>query len=105
MYQHIKVPADGKKITFQPALPVAPNSDYVVIANWGKNKEFVLDTRLKPDSPAAKLANGQPVGSPINVPAYRAGDFDGDGGRDLPNLPDDVKAGLPDPNNLLLPTS
>ncbi len=96
---------DGKKITFEPPLPVRPYSDGMLVANWGDKADFILDTRLRPESPGAKLAkDGSAVGSPINIPAFRAGDFDGDGKRDLPDLPPDVKAGLPDPDNLILPS-
>jgi hypothetical protein len=96
---------DGKKMTFAPPLPVQPYSGGTLVANWGDATDFTLDTRLRPGSPAAKLAkDGGAVGASINVPAFRAGDFDGDGKRDLPDLPADVKAGLPDPNNLILPS-
>lgn len=99
------IAVDGKKVTFQPPLPVQPYSGGTVVVNWGDTTDFVLDTRLKPDSPGIKLArDGGAVGSAINIPAYRAGDFDGDGKRDLPELPADVKAGLPDPNNEILPS-
>ncbi len=96
---------DGKQITFAPPLPVQAYSGSTLVANWGEATDFTLDTRLKPGSPAAKLApDGGAVGSPLNVPAFRAGDFDGDGRRDLPALPADLQAGLPDPNNLSLPS-
>lgn len=95
----------GKRITFAPPLPVRPYSGSTVVVNWGTRTNVLLDTRLRPDSPGTKVArNGGPVGATINVPAFRAGDFDGDGNRDLPALPGDVRAGLPDPNNLVLPS-
>lgn len=96
---------DGKKMVFEPPLPVQPYSGGVLVVNWGARTDFTLDTRLQPESPGAKLArDGGPVGSPINIPAFRAGDFDGDGKRDIPDMPQDVRAGLPDPNNLVLPS-
>lgn len=75
-------------VTFDPPLPELPLKDALVV-NWKEQKEFQLDLRLLPDSPGATLsAAGKPVGSNLDIGAYRRGDFDGDGQRDLPNLPE-----------------
>lgn len=92
---------NGQKVTFAPALPAKPLSNFALMVNWGDKTNFTLDTRLLPGSPAEKLGT---IGSKIEIAAYQRGDFDGDGKRDLPDLPTDVKAGLPDPNHLIPPS-
>jgi hypothetical protein len=67
----------------------------VSIANWGKlapqdppRTTVAWDLHLQPTSPALKAAaDGTNIGSSINVAQYRAGDFNGDGVRDLPKIP------------------
>ncbi|NQU23811.1 MAG: right-handed parallel beta-helix repeat-containing protein [Candidatus Nealsonbacteria bacterium] len=78
---------DAASITVVPPLAEKPIKDWL-IANWGQKTDFRLDLRLASGSPGAKLsATGGPVGSQIDVTAYRRGDFNGDGRRDLPTLP------------------
>jgi hypothetical protein len=73
-------------ITIAPALDQKPFRQCMVV-NWGASTDFNLDLRLKPESPGAHLASdGNAVGSNVDVTAYRAGDFDGDGVRDLPDI-------------------
>ena len=102
------VQTDGRarsytRVSFTPALPALPLR-YVVVANWGSRKDLKLDTRLVPDSPAAKMApGGGVIGATIDVAAFARGDFDGDGQRDIPEMPSDVQASLPNPNALLSP--
>lgn len=83
------------RVTFAPELPALPLR-YVVVVNWGKTDDLNLDVRLKPE-----VKNK--VGATLDVAAFMRGDFDGDGKRDLPNLPDEVKEALPNPNALLSP--
>jgi len=69
-----------------------------LVANWGDNDDLRLDLRLKPDSPGARLGkDGGTVGSTLDVPAFRRGDFDGDGRRDLPSYPEDWGDGAREP--------
>ena len=69
------------------ALPVKAG----VVANWKDNDDLTLHLRLAEGSPGARLsADGGPVGSRIDIQAYRRGDFDGDGARDLPVAPRDA---------------
>ena len=83
--------AQGDAITVAPRLHEKPVKGWL-IANWGKNKDFRLDLRLASDSPGATLsAGGGPVGSSIEIQAYRRGDFNGDGQRDIPSLPASLK--------------
>lgn len=78
------VATDAESVTIDPAMPEKPIKPWLVV-NWGESQDFKLDLRLKDDSPAAKLAEGgKPAGSTIDIQAYRAGDFDGDGKRDVP---------------------
>lgn len=78
---------DGRTITVDPPLPARPTKGCLV-CNWRREKDLRLDLRLADDSPGAKLAaDGGPVGSRVDIAAYRRGDFDGDGKRDLPRLP------------------
>ncbi len=77
-------------ITVAPPLAAKPTKGWL-IANWGDKTDLKLDLRLSPESPGAKLgAGGKPVGSTIDIQAYRRGDFDGDGKRDVPALPADL---------------
>ncbi len=63
---------------------------YSIMANWKNNSNFQLDLSLKPTSPAIGAAQGGGnLGSTINVPQFMAGDFDGDGVRDIPTPPFD----------------
>ncbi len=97
--------SDEKRINFAPALPAKPISNFAVVANWGSAKSMTIDTRPSTQSPAIKFGpDGQTIGATLDVAAYQRGDFDGDGKRDLPELPAEVKAGLPNPNNLTLPS-
>ncbi|MDQ3813457.1 MAG: right-handed parallel beta-helix repeat-containing protein, partial [Armatimonadota bacterium] len=70
------VERDGKtrpytKVLFTPALPALPLR-YVVVANWGERKDLLLDTRLLPDSPAAKMApGGGAIGAAIDVATFQ----------------------------------
>jgi hypothetical protein len=74
-------------ITISPALP-AQSLTSSLICCWGRNSDFLLDLRLSAQSPGATLSSsGGPVGSTIDIAAYQRGDFDGDGKRDLPDLP------------------
>lgn len=96
---------EGQNVSFTPALPAKPISNFALVVNWGDKTDLLLDTRLKPNSPGANMsAEGGPIGSTISIPAFRKYDFDGDGQPDLAPLPEDVKAGLPNPNNLIPPS-
>jgi hypothetical protein len=78
---------DGAFITVAPGLREKPIKGWLV-ANWKEQTNFWLDLRLAKDSPGRSLsAGGGPVGSRIDIQAYLAGDFDGDGKRDLPEVP------------------
>ena len=83
------------RVTFAPALPQLPTR-YAVVANWGKADSLDLDARLKPEIT-------DKVGATIDVAAFVRGDFDGDGTRDLPAMPAEVREALPNPNALLSP--
>ncbi len=92
--------ADGK-ITFTPALPQPPFRDALVM-NWGKSNSTVVDLTLPADSPSRKIGkNG--AGSSIDTVAFQNGDLLGTGKRNLPELPEDVKNALPDPNFVIVP--
>lgn len=93
----------SESIRFDPALPEAPFRSPLVW-NWGDNQDFMLDFTPGPGSPALNTgAEGSKVGASIDVNAYMAGDFDGDGRRDLPELADDIKLAIPNPNAPVLP--
>lgn len=54
---------------------------------WGSNSNLAWDLRLRSTSPgASNLWASNPVGSSISIQGYRAGDFDGDGARDVPEF-------------------
>lgn len=78
---------DGNWVTFDPPL-AEPLELGGAIANWLDNTDFTLDFTLLPTSPAIGAASdGSTLGSSINLAQYRAGDFNGDGLRDVPAWP------------------
>ena len=87
-----KIVSRGREtITISPALPAKPLTPNLICC-WGRNSNLSLDLRLEVNSPGATLsASGGPVGSTIDIAAYQRGDFDADGRRDLPDLPDGLE--------------
>ncbi len=86
---------DDATITVEPPLAELPVKGWLV-ACWGPQTDFHLDLRLRDDSstydnsPGRNLAaDGGPVGATLDIQAYLRGDFNGDGQRDLPELPRD----------------
>ena len=76
-------------IVFKPAMSGLPDT-IVTIANWGKQKTFKWDPQLKPESPAKKAnEGGKDIGCSLVLENYVKGDFNGDGKRDLPEVPKD----------------
>lgn len=85
---------ENNVLSFKPALPLPPFRG-VLIANWGeKAQSTLIDNR-----PFAE------VGAQISTADFQKGDLLGKGTRTLPVLPDDVAAAIPDPNNVVVPTS
>ena len=95
---HVEVNFDGRlrKVTevtestvaFDPPLAAMHKYPWETMVNWKDKTEAAWDCRLADDSPGKKMGDkGQDVGSSINMPAYMKGDFNGDGKRDLPELP------------------
>lgn len=81
---------DKASITIDPPLAEKPPKPYVV-ANWKSGETLVLDLRPSPGSPALTLGpDGKAIGSSLDIPAFRRGDFNADGQRDLPAYPPDV---------------
>jgi parallel beta-helix repeat protein len=94
---------DGESFTFEPALPVRPFRDSLVW-NWKKAESFTLDVRPKEGTaPTTAGPDGKPAGASLNVADFEKGDFDGDGKRDIPEVPADLKQAWPNPNNVVLP--
>ncbi len=92
------VNATTKVITFDIALSALPMSQELIVDDWKTNSNFNLDLRLKPGSGSVALtmsSTGGPIGSQINGAQYVAGDFNGDGVRDLPTVSASIAAGLP----------
>jgi hypothetical protein len=80
----------GNTITFDVPLGGAPIFAMQVY-NWGTRTNFSWNTTLAAGSPGLTMSStGGRVGSLINVPQYIAGDFTGDGKRDIPVLPADL---------------
>jgi len=78
---------NGNWITYDP-----PHDEPLLlggcVANWKANTNYVLDFSLASDSPARGAGQGGvDAGSSVDLAAYRAGDFDGDGLRDIPVWP------------------
>jgi hypothetical protein len=78
-------------ITVSPALRTEPVT-IGLVCHWGRNGDLSLDLRLAANSPGAKLSSSDgPVGSTIDIAAYKRGDFDADGQRDLPCMPRELE--------------
>lgn len=95
----------GDLVSFDPPAPVRPfREGHCIVWRWGTQTDFQLDTRPDPAGPAGALsARGGAIGSAIDVKAYQAGDFNGDGARELPPVPVLLQAAWPDPNNPIIP--
>lgn len=91
---------NGRKITFDVALPMVPLTPYGMVENFKTNTNLSVDLRLSASSPGKTMgATGGPIGSSINNMAFVNGDFNDDGVRDLPTLFSDVLIGLPGPHS------
>lgn len=74
-------------ITFEPPLKDLPDFP-VSVANWGDKTDLTWNLKLRETSPGHNSASdGKDMGSSLNLANYVKGDFDGDGKRDLPELP------------------
>jgi hypothetical protein len=75
-------------LDLHPPLEHPPREALSLIWNWKRNADFDLDLRLSDQSPGRGMAQGGgDVGADLDIQAYRRGDFDGDGVRDIPTLP------------------
>jgi hypothetical protein len=84
----VEIDTNEDAIVIDPPLDRKPLKGSLV-ADWADRTKLQLDLRLRPGSPGAKLAaDGGPVGSRLAIAAYQAGDFNSDGQRDPPPLPD-----------------
>lgn len=114
---HIEVNGDGvvrtitaidtvnKTITFDVPLSSKPMTQTTLINDWKTKTDYTLDFSLAAGSPAATgSSTGGPMGSTLNIQSYISGDFNGDGVRDIPIVPADVLAGIPDQLNWRPPT-
>jgi hypothetical protein len=80
--------ANHYSITITPALSAKPLR-ICLIVKWadGVKPTLPMDATLSGSSPGADLsASGGPVGSSINIQAYKSGDFNNDGMREIPLL-------------------
>lgn len=63
----------------------------VLVSNWGKNNNFEYNFDLKDDSPVKKVFYENKIpGSKLSFKSMKNCDFDNDGKRDLPLLPEDL---------------
>jgi hypothetical protein len=61
---------------------------------------------LRPPVGGAALSAGQnskPVGADLDIAAFQRGEFTRPGQRDIPPLPNDLRAALPSPNAIVIP--
>ncbi len=86
---------DAKGIYFAPALPRRPWRDCLIL-NWKKSTDTAPDLRPVEGSEVK-------VGSNLDIGEFRRGELLKKGERTLPAMPEDVKAALPDPNNIVVP--
>ncbi|MCM8832314.1 MAG: right-handed parallel beta-helix repeat-containing protein [Candidatus Omnitrophica bacterium] len=81
----------GNLIKIEPKLEKYPFR-IVMLCNWGKVNNFVYDFDYDENSPLRKISyENQKIGSKLNFQNMKNCDFDGDGKRDLIELPDDLK--------------
>jgi len=74
--------------TFEPKVAGIDWFGGDVVCNWKKNNNFAIDTRLSDNSPGRRMGkDGKDVGSNIDIQAYKSGDLNMDGKRDLPIVP------------------
>jgi hypothetical protein len=92
---HVEINSDGVVRTVTSVgsdyVTFTPGDDYIAIkcntiANWGENTNYAVD--ITPQA-AITGSDSQPVGSTISVQQFLAGDFNGDGRRDVPEFPPD----------------
>jgi hypothetical protein len=94
---------EGTSICFTPPLPQRPLRD-ALVWNWQAATSAALDLGPAADSPALTAGEGaRPIGATLDIPAFQRGDFDQDGHRDIPELPPDLRAALPNPNAVVIP--
>ena len=94
---------EGQSIRFAPPLPQRPLRD-ALVWNWKAAASTALDLRPAAGSPALTVGEGgKPAGATLDIPAFQRGDFDGDGQRDIPELPPDLRDALPNPNAVVIP--
>ena len=85
--------ATDEYVAFEPPLKRLHHYGWNTLVNWKDRKDFVWDLRLADDSPGKRIGDdGKDVGSDIDIQAYMKGDFNGDGRRDLPQVPADMLA-------------
>jgi hypothetical protein len=90
-------------IQFTPPLPARTFRD-AIVWNWKKAASAALDLRPREGSLALTGGpDGKAVGANLDIPAFQRGDFYGTGKRAIPEIPDDVKASIPNPNNYHVP--
>lgn len=92
---------DDKSISFDPPLPQLPLRS-ALIWNWKKATSAIPDLRPR-DPKVTGSSDGKTIGSTLDIPSYRKGDFDGDGQRDLPEVPTEVQSAWPSPTAIVLP--
>jgi parallel beta-helix repeat protein len=79
-------------VAFDPPLAQLHHYGWNLMVNWKDRRTFAWDLRLAEDSPGRRMGqDGGDVGSSLDMQAYMRGDFNGDGRRDLPDLPGDLR--------------
>jgi len=78
-------------VCFDPPLEKVHPKGWHAVVNWKDRDERNWDLRLADNSPGKGMGeDGQDAGSSIDIQAYMKGDFDGDGKRDVPPMPQAV---------------
>jgi len=95
---------DNKGIKFEPVLPRRPFRD-IYILNWGKSDSTKFDFAIADsESPILKGGeDGSRIGSTLDAGAFYRGELLEKGRRTLPEIPADLKAAWPNPNNFVIP--
>jgi hypothetical protein len=85
------IASSATSVSFEPPLDAVHPDGWDLAVNWKSISSPAIDLRLTENSDGFNSGvNGTTIGSSIDIQAYRHCDFNGDGKRDIPLLPDSL---------------
>jgi hypothetical protein len=80
--------ATSTSVSFNPPIAGVNPTGWDLVVNWKSNSSPAIDLRLADNSAGiGSGVNGTAIGSSLDIQAYRGCDFNGDGKRDVPVVP------------------